>query len=228
MLVAGGREIKKAGDALGSEGGRNRAVVKEGFTRFGSAAIQAGNKLISAGVILELYDPPDEEAEPIGDPIVGLKRGDGIDFGTEDRRQRVEQLQNLLNEKQNAGLEPDGMFGNNTTTSLNIFQITAKIKPAPSVDNATAKALRASGEKPGQGASDLLTEAGQYMAVAGGLLVSHAPELIWAGAGLTGSPTEYDRQAGEYVKDAKPHAVTSGDQIRKAGRKLKGQEEIIS
>ncbi len=57
-------------------------------------------------------------------PIVGLKKGDGLVFGTWHLRPRVNLLQKKLNEKIASSLNPDGMFGTKTMAALNAFKIT--------------------------------------------------------------------------------------------------------
>ena len=84
-------------------------------------------------------------AAPVGvdDPLVGLKRGDGLDFGTEDRRQRVTLLQQRLNEHMQAGIDIDGMFGAKTSEVLREFQESLRLTQQEPVDQATAEALNA-------------------------------------------------------------------------------------
>ena len=75
-----------------------------------------GNRSVTA--LLGRADPlrVQRQGEPVGpqvagNPLVGLKRGDGLVFGTFDRRTRVRALQERLNAKVAAGLDEDGMFG---------------------------------------------------------------------------------------------------------------------
>jgi len=77
------------------------------------------------------------------DSLVGLKRGDGLDFGTEDRRQRVSLLQERLNEHMQAGIDVDGMFGPKTSEVLREFQEGVRLLQQEPVDEATAEALSA-------------------------------------------------------------------------------------
>jgi len=77
-----------------------------------------------------------------GSDLVGLTQGDGIAFGTFDRRSRVERLQEKLNEK-GASLSPDGMFGAQTTAALNQLQERIGVPAQDTVDPASADALEA-------------------------------------------------------------------------------------
>jgi peptidoglycan hydrolase-like protein with peptidoglycan-binding domain len=78
---------------------------------------------------------------PAGNPLVGLKRGDGLVFGTFDRRTRVRQLQQKLNEKIVAGLAEDGMFGPLTAEALANFQASVGLPVEQPVSPDTADAL---------------------------------------------------------------------------------------
>ena len=74
-------------------------------------------------------------------PLIGLKKGDGLDWGTWDKRPRVKLLQHKLNEKVMAGLDVDGMFGDKTADALQAFQLSISVPPAGVVDPVTADAL---------------------------------------------------------------------------------------
>lgn len=58
---------------------------------------------------------------PGGNALVGLRKGDGMTAATVDRRDRVKLLQTRLNSEGNAGLNPDGKFGDNTSFALEMF-----------------------------------------------------------------------------------------------------------
>lgn len=77
----------------------------------------------------------------LANPLIGLTRGDGIVFGTWEKRPRVRLLQQKLKEKASAGLKPDGMFGELTTKALNRFQLTRGILPGETVNSVTVQAL---------------------------------------------------------------------------------------
>jgi hypothetical protein len=74
-------------------------------------------------------------------PLVGLKRGDGLNYGTWDLRPRVKLLQHKLNEKTGAGLDVDGMWGPKTSAALESFMLSRSTVPAEIVDQDTADAL---------------------------------------------------------------------------------------
>jgi hypothetical protein len=77
----------------------------------------------------------------VGNPLVGLKHRDGLDWGTWERRPRVKLLQDKLNEKMLAGLNIDGMFGDKTRQALQEFQLSIDMPPHDLVDPVTADAL---------------------------------------------------------------------------------------
>ncbi|MEW7292202.1 peptidoglycan-binding domain-containing protein [Aquimarina sp. 2304DJ70-9] len=58
----------------------------------------------------------------VDNPLVGLKRGDGLVFGTWGLRPRVQLLQQRLNEKSGSYLAIDGMFGAKTGKALTYFK----------------------------------------------------------------------------------------------------------
>lgn len=80
-------------------------------------------------------------AESAINPLVGLKRGDGLNYGTWDLRPRVKLLQHKLNEKTGAGLKVDGMWGPRTSAALESFMLSQSTVPAEIVDQDTADAL---------------------------------------------------------------------------------------
>jgi peptidoglycan hydrolase-like protein with peptidoglycan-binding domain len=80
-------------------------------------------------------------ADTVGNPLVGLKHRDGLDWGTWERRPRVKMLQDKLNQKMLAGLGIDGMFGDKTRQALQEFQLSIDVVPHDLVDPVTADAL---------------------------------------------------------------------------------------
>lgn len=84
--------------------------------------------------------------------LVGLRQGDGLAFGTSDRKERVRHLQEALNDA-GASLSADGMFGGGTRAALTEFQGQRGLAPGAEVDQATADSLE-SGAAPGR--SDLV------------------------------------------------------------------------
>ena len=96
-----------------------------------------------SGVLPDNGDGKTAEAPPTteGNPLVGLTRGDGLDYGTWERRPRVKLLQTKLNEKMLAGLNVDGMFGPKTDGVLQEYQASIRVPPQSIVDTVTADAL---------------------------------------------------------------------------------------
>lgn len=62
-------------------------------------------------------------------PLTGLKKGDGLVWGTFGLRPRVRLLQQKLNEKTLSGLVIDGMFGSKTLAALRYFRALYYITP---------------------------------------------------------------------------------------------------
>ena len=88
---------------------------------------------------------------PVGNPLVGLTRGDGLNVGTFERRPRVQLLQEKLNEKMLAGIKADGMFGPKTGQVLREFQASIGQTEQEAVDRLTGDALldrKSGGDKP--------------------------------------------------------------------------------
>lgn len=84
---------------------------------------------------------PTAQNDLVGNPVVGLKKGDGLNFGTSDLKPRVSILQGKLNEKMTAGLNPDGMFGPRTGRALQDFQESIGEERTDRVNKATGDAL---------------------------------------------------------------------------------------
>ena len=83
---------------------------------------------------------PATQSALLGSDLVGLMLNDGINFGTWNRRPRVEQLQQKLIEN-GAALNIDGMFGEDTSIALQEFQGNVGLPQQSSVDEATAAYL---------------------------------------------------------------------------------------
>jgi peptidoglycan hydrolase-like protein with peptidoglycan-binding domain len=94
--------------------------------------------------------PAGEPETTGGDPLSGLRPGDGLDVGTWHRRPRVKLLQYRLNVAGGAGLKVDGMWGKRTTAALESFQLSHDLVPTSTVDAATAAALRSERAPGGQ------------------------------------------------------------------------------
>lgn len=88
----------------------------------------------------------DEGGAAASNPLVGLKKGDGLNVGTWDLRPRVKLLQHRLNEQTGAGLTTDGMWGKLTSAALEQFCLSRNMVPLDHVDRATGDALMATGE----------------------------------------------------------------------------------
>ena len=72
--------------------------------------------------------------------LEGLTFMDGLKASEIEKRSKVAQLQDLLNDH-GASLSPDGMFGQNTLSILNQFQSRVGLPPSHTVDSRTASAL---------------------------------------------------------------------------------------
>jgi peptidoglycan hydrolase-like protein with peptidoglycan-binding domain len=77
---------------------------------------------------------------PNGGELEGLKLMDGLDKNDIEKRSRVSKMQQRLNHH-GAALSPDGVFGNNTLSSLQQFQSKLGLSPNSIVDRQTADAL---------------------------------------------------------------------------------------
>lgn len=67
--------------------------------------------------------PPSPFTELVAKEIRGLRKGDGLDYGTEDRKSRVHLLQRKLNDRlPGVALNTDGMFGPLTAKALHRVQ----------------------------------------------------------------------------------------------------------
>jgi len=89
----------------------------------------------------------DQNDEPLAEtnPLEGLKRGDGLYWGTWHLRTQVKLLQQKLNEKSLSNLKVDGMFGPKTGNALEMYQISIGNLPQQYVDSDTADTLMESG-----------------------------------------------------------------------------------
>jgi len=85
--------------------------------------------------------------------LVGLRRGDGLNFATTGRRPRVSDLQGRLAEH-GQHLSADGMWGAQTSKMLHAVQATAGLPQTEEVDQPTAAALTS--RHPGETRSDII------------------------------------------------------------------------
>lgn len=111
---------------------------------------QAGNRAVATSV--QRQSPgADVDAGSVGpNPLVGLRKGDGLHVGTFERRPRVKLLQHRLNERTSADLNVDGMWGDKTSDALESFQLERNTLPTEVVDPATGDALMGSEPGPGE------------------------------------------------------------------------------
>lgn len=94
----------------------------------------------------------DSASAPTGDnPLVGLKEGDGLNFGTNGLRPRVKLLQSRLNETAGAALKADGMWGGKTSEAMDGFELSLKQVPDRVVDQVSGDALMGKGGGGGGG-----------------------------------------------------------------------------
>ena len=126
--------------------GRNGAATSKGLSPETGIRVQrepAGVGTDSpAGASPEVESPPgDVSGDVSGDPIVGLKKGDGMKPGTEGLRPRVEDLQNRLRKTVAAIIDIDGKFGNETAGALSRFREGRSLPESDTVDEATASKL---------------------------------------------------------------------------------------
>jgi peptidoglycan hydrolase-like protein with peptidoglycan-binding domain len=122
--------------------------------KFGSVTAAALNQFQASLQLPEKdgVDPPVAQALEQGPPtghralpitqLEGLAFNDGLTFGTWDRRERVKELQRVL---EAAGYPPqkgfDGRFGQHTLGALQRFQRVMGLPPTTTVDRPTADAL---------------------------------------------------------------------------------------
>jgi hypothetical protein len=84
-------------------------------------------------------------------PLVGLKKGDGLNTGTTALQPRVKLLQHRLDETTGAGLNVDGKWGDKTQAALESFMLTRNTVPGKEVDQPTGDALMGTSPGPGPG-----------------------------------------------------------------------------
>ena len=92
-----------------------------------------------------------DDLVPGPNPVVGLRRGDGLDFGRTGKQPQVKLLQSKLNEKVGSDLTVDGKWGKKTSASLESFQLSQSTVPAEIVDQVTGDALMGGGGGGGGG-----------------------------------------------------------------------------
>lgn len=189
--VPAGEKLEKAGESL-SQSAKPVMTSGEILTGISDPAFQIAGELLKgcsssfqeSSVLLESAGLKlaggSGESSSIGDPLVGLQRGDGLVAGTLHRQPRVSLLQQKLNERTSAGLIVDGKFGPQTGKALTDFQTSVGQSPQERIDRPTAQALRNTGVSsvPGVGG------AGMDLADAGKRLVEASLKLSAAGTSL--------------------------------------------
>jgi len=224
-LMKAGQRLNEAAETMASTKYRAYKVAAMSFGPLAAVVESAGQNLKLSGQQLKRYAPPDIPGKEIGDPLVGLKQGDGIDFGTWDRRPRVEELQMLLNDQEVGAVAIDGMFGEDTSSALYLVQMAHHIKLANRVDRATAQALR-KGPKPELPVSgDPLSIAGKHLEIAGKLLFNAEGILLAGALAIRSGPGPADSEASERLQKASKDLAETGKELDKAGKSLKGSEK---
>jgi peptidoglycan hydrolase-like protein with peptidoglycan-binding domain len=215
--------VKSAAEFI-SSGVNLSAATSAMMVLAGQSLIDFGEKLRELAALLESagikLSSEQGGSRPIGDPLVGLARGDGLVFGTWHRRPRVRLLQSTLNDRSSSGLAVDGMFGPLTGQALTEFQVSVPLPPGERVDRPTAQALRgaeAGGTSGHSGAGKDLQEAGTLLTNAA------ASHLATAGGILTGSMDTGERSGGVSLIQATGELIAAGMALAQCGISL-GEE----
>ncbi len=216
QLMAAGFQISAAGNLLAMGQSPTDAAAGRLLTNFADELIVAAQKIEWAGFKLQDHE---DRRKPIGDPIVGLRKGDGLIYGTRNRRDRVRLLQEKLNDKDKAGLVPDGKFGDLTTAALHSFQSLEGLPESDRVDSATAKALRAAPSTSEE--QTPLQQAGESLIESADILESQSLQLDSAGNILSAGLGPTDGPAGQQMSQASEQFISAGSNIRAAGEGLK-------
>lgn len=135
-IVRGGQSPGQAADPAG---GTLAARMLEFQQQAGNRALSRSVQRQTAGTVA--VDGTVDAAPAGPNPLVGLKKGDGLNFGTNELRPRVELLQRRLNENTAHVLAEDGMWGNKTSAALKEFHLGRSEVPREHVDQPTGDAL---------------------------------------------------------------------------------------
>jgi peptidoglycan hydrolase-like protein with peptidoglycan-binding domain len=220
-LVSASQEIFTAGGSLTGAGislqrgldfSDKLAGIK--MLEFADKLVSSGSDAMKAGEELKLYR---DQRQLIGDPIVGLRRGDGLNWGTWNRRARVRILQEELNTKHGAGLKVDGMFGPLTTSAVQTAQTNAGLPMTKRVDLVTARAIRQTTPLTRKTAS--LKLAGQSLNKAGTTIIDAVPSLYVSGSTFS-SGQGSDMQTGMSLIMASNEFAAVGEFFVTAGTEL--------
>lgn len=176
--------ISAAGSAFMGGNGLTDSAVGSQLMAFSTRLTDVAEALSEAADRLQAHRDPRSH---VGDPIVGLRRGDGMVFGTFNRRDRVRILQTRLNDQAGAALDVDGMFGPLTTEALQAHQVAEGLPATERVDSATAKTLL---DDEARGDVTSLTQAGAALETAGMNLSLATLFLDLAGTLLSSSPPQ--------------------------------------
>ena len=103
----------------------------------------AGNQAVQRQVT---KSEPSAFTELVAKEIEGLRKGDGLNAGSEDKRQRVMLLQRKLNDRlPGVGLNTDGMFGPLTAKALHRVQANNMLPEQDLVDHDSSIAVAEDG-----------------------------------------------------------------------------------
>ena len=207
--------LRQAGSDLGLSTRPGAIAIQGGLITAADQLLQtstlvavAGTKMVAGG--------PSTPAFPVpgGSQLVGLQRGDGLNLGTEDRRPRVVQLQERLNERMSAELKLDGMFGPRTHAALNDFQRSIRVPETDVVDQVTADAL----ETGLIGGEAVAVPGGEELEFAGQRLADTASAIRTASASLFLDPTvDSDIRAGQALDGSGQFVGQSATLLGQAG-----------
>ncbi|HET9346876.1 MAG TPA: peptidoglycan-binding domain-containing protein [Candidatus Limnocylindrales bacterium] len=206
--------LRQAGSDIGTSTRPGAGGVQAGLTIAANQLIEASTLIAAAGAKM-IAGGPSTGAFPVpgGNQLVGLRRGDGLDLGTEDRRPRVVELQERLNERMSAELKLDGMFGPKTQLALNEFQRSIRVPETDVVDQVTGDALETgliAGEAVAVPGGEELELAGQRLADVG-LFVRNAA------TSLALSNTDSDLRASQFLDASGQLVGTSATLTGQAG-----------
>jgi peptidoglycan hydrolase-like protein with peptidoglycan-binding domain len=236
-IAIAGEQLDVAADSV--ESGGRQTTNGGGLLATDVSTISAGLELINAGIQIgqmgvslklaaaSLREEGARQAttttvEGSANPLVGLKRGDGLVFGTFERRPRVSLLQDKLNEQGGAGIESDGMFGPVTADALAAFQAERGLAVQDEVDADTADALTGAGTASTAtgGLPSSLREAGEQMKAAAQAFVQLSTALVRAAAGLQSSGKPAGLLLGQTMSDASAAFAGSATFFATSGQAL--------
>ncbi len=194
-----------------SSGRVGGGAIDAGFRTAAGACDEGGQSLSAAGLAMAAPGPKPagDVTTPGSNPLTGLRRGDGLEKGTEARRERVRELQTRLNERMQAELKVDGLFGPRTGEALRNFEESIQVEQVEVVDDFTATALE-------------LGFIPEEVVVGGGLQLGEAGrqfELLSQSLGMaaTGFSISADFTLAALLGSAGDSVLTAGQQLQQAG-----------